>query len=181
MQAARKLEAFESYESYQYRATLEKKNEEMQRKVEKMFSEKQAKKIARFLKMLMLCAFVFASLAVMIFNYATLYEKQYAVNGLKSEIEQTKMDVEEIKSTLDSTVSLDNVERVAVTELNMQYPKPEQIIYIKSNWHYALDKPIQNKYLSKEEKSKNENLSGHVYDYILKFAFGEKTNLKAIK
>lgn len=181
MQTARKLESFESYESYRYYEAIQKREEEAKRNAEKKMRDYQAKKVTRFLRTLLFCSFVFASLAAMIYQYSALYEQQYVVNGLKSDISQMTMDIEEVKSTLDSTVSLDNVERVAMTELNMQYPKPEQIVYIKSNWHYALDKPSQNKYLGKEENTKSENLSGHVYDYIVKFAFGDKTNPKTVR
>lgn len=181
MQAARKLDVYESYESYRYREMLQKREEEARRNEEKKLRDHQVKKVTRFLKTLSLCAFIFGALAVMVYSYAALYEQQYVVNGLKSDINQMTMDIEELKSTLDSTISLDNVERVAMTELNMQYPKPEQIVYIKSNWHYALDKPSQNKYLGKKDANNSENLSGHVYDYILKFAFGEKTTPKTTK
>jgi cell division protein FtsL len=180
MQAARKLESFESYESYRYREALQKREENVKRNEEKKLRDHQVKKVTRFLKTLSLCAFIFGSLAVMVYNYAALYEQQYVINGLQTDINQMTMDIEEVKSTLDSTISLDNVERVAMSELNMQYPQPEQIVYIKSNWNYALDKPSQNKYLGKKE-DKSENLSGHVYDYILKFAFGEKVETKVTK
>ena len=181
MQAAKKMEVFDTYENYRYYETLQRRAEEVERNNDRKFRDCEAKKVTRFLKTLLFCSFIFASFAMMIYQYASLYEEQYVVNGLKSDIKQIGMDIEEVKSTLDSTVSLDNVERVAMTELNMQYPKPEQIVYIKSNWHYALDKPLQNKYLGKEEKNKNENLSENVYNYILKYAFGEKTNSTTIK
>lgn len=172
MQAAKKNISVESYEHYRYREELLRREEEKRRQTEKRLVEKQAKHVGRFLKGLVLCGFVFTALAGMIFKYAALYEAQYDVNNLKTEIAQEKMTIEEIKSTLDSTVSLDNVERVAVTELNMQYPKPEQIVYIKGNWHYNLT-PVANKNSNHSETPVvKENLGGAVYDYILKVAFG---------
>lgn len=177
MQAARRSISSESYESFRYREELLRREEEKRRTAEKKLIEKQAKRIGRFLKGLVLCGFVFTILAAMIFKYAALYEVQYNVNNLKSEIDQTKMDIEEINSTLDSTVSLDNVERVAMTELGMQYPQAEQIVYIKGNWHYALDKQSVPAATAVAKKPK-ENLGGTVYEYILDVAFGGKNTPK---
>lgn len=181
MQAARHLESYESYESYRYRLMTHQMEEEKKRNMEKKMKDQSAKRIVHFIKGISFCAFVFLSFAVMIFQYSSLYEQQYAVNGLENDIKQMTMDIEEVKSSLDTTISLDNVERVAMTELNMQYPQPEQIVYLQSNWHYALDKDSRSKYLSKEDTKTNENLSGQVYDYIMNFAFGdgkEKTIVK---
>lgn len=172
MQAARQLESYESYESYRYRLLTQQMEEEKKRHAEKKMKDQSAKRIVHFIKGISFCSFVFLSLAAMIFQYSSLYEQQYVVNGLQNDIKQMNMDIEEVKSSLDTTISLDNVERVAMTELNMQYPKPEQIVYLQSNWHYALDKNSGSKYLSKEDAKKNENLSGQVYDYIMNFAFG---------
>ena len=181
MQAARQLESYESYESYRYRLMTEQVEENKKRNAEKKMKDLSAKRIVRFIKGVSFCSFVFLSLAVMIYQYSTLYEQKYVVNGLNSEIKQMTMDIEEVKSSLDTTISLDNVERVAMTELNMQYPQPEQIVYLQSNWHYALDKDTRTKYLSKEDAKKNENLSGQVYDYIINFAFGDREKGTAVK
>ena len=180
MQSAKKIVSGETYEHYRYREELLRREEEKRRQAEKKLVEKQTKRIGRFLKGLVLCGFVFTALAGMIFKYAALYEAQYDVNNLKSEIAQEKMIIEEVKSTLDSTVSLDNVERVAMTELNMQYPKPEQIVYIKGNWHYSLN-PVTTAVGTKvaEKPENQENLGGAVYDYILKLAFGGNNATKA--
>ena len=80
------------------------------------------------------------------------------------------MDIDEIKANLDSTVSIDSVERVAIQELSMQYPKPEQIVYIKSNWHYALDKTDEIKYGEKVKKGMKTSQSASLYEYFMKIA-----------
>lgn len=178
---ARKLNANDAYEAYRAEQEAIKRAEEFKRTQERKLMDQHAKKIGQFLKTLTLCGFIFAALAVMIVKYAALYEAQYQVNELKSEIAQTTMDIEEVKSTLDSTISLDNVERVAMSELGMQYPTPEQIIYIKGNWHYQLTPRTATSQKLAAAQSKKENLGGYVYDYILKFAFGgnstQKTNV----
>ncbi len=169
---ARKLSANEAYEMYRIEQEALRRAEEKKRTEERKLMDQHAKKIGQFLRTLTLCGFVFATLAVMIVKYAALYEAQYQVNQLKSDIAQTKMDIEEVKSTLDSTVSLDNVERVAMSELGMQYPAPEQIIYIKGNWHYQLAPKEATGQSVAKTQDKKENLGGYVYDYILKYAFG---------
>lgn len=177
MQAARKHSVNEAYELYRVQEAARQRAENEKRLKEKKLMDMHAKRIGRTLKTISFFAFIFATLAVMILRYAALYEVQYKVNDISKEIAQTKMEIEEVKSNLDSTISLDNVERVAVSELGMQYPKPEQIVYIDGNWHYALKSAKVSPQAVAATNPSNDNMILSVYDYILKFASGD-TNQK---
>lgn len=177
MQAARKHDVNDAYELYRVQEAARQRAENEKRLQEKKLMDKHAKRIGRTLKLITFFAFVFATLAVMILRYAALYEVQYKVNDISKEIAQTKMEIEEVKSNLDSTISLDNVERVAISELGMQYPKPEQIVYIDGNWHYALKESKVATQTAMTNPKTHDNAILSVYDYILKFASGD-TNQK---
>ncbi len=69
-------------------------------------------------------------------------------------LKELNLQKEDLRVQLDSTIVLDNVEKVAVNELGMQYPQPEQIVYINSNWNYTLDDQFAN--LDKEPSLQND-------------------------
>lgn len=177
MQAARKHDVNEAYELYRVQEAARQRAENEKRLKEKKLMDLHAKRISRTLKTISFFAFIFVTLAVMILRYAALYEVQYKVNDIAKEIAQTKMEIEEVKSNLDSTISLDNVERVAVSELGMQYPKPEQIVYIDGNWHYGVNTVNASNQMVAAANPNTDNKILSVYDYILKFASGD-TNQK---
>lgn len=170
MGAARKLVEYTSSEDYVH--SMNKQFEEERRMKERYqkLQEARTKKTAQFIKTVVLFGAIFICLAFVVFRQAQVYQAQYEVAELEKDIKQTTMDIDEIKANLDSTISLDNVERVAMQELSMQYPKPEQIVYIKSNWHYALDKTGGMTYGENVKKGKSAAKESNLFGYFMKLA-----------
>lgn len=139
MLPARKLSTYHSYEEYQ-----RKQHQEKMKKASEILEKKQ-RRYQRKRRMQFLfrsfagCILVFGLLSFLVMRYAMIFEINYTINGLEREINELKLQKEDLRVQLDSTIVLDNVEKVAVNELGMQYPQPEQIVYINSNWNYTLD------------------------------------------
>lgn len=139
MLAAKKICEFDDYndyKNYMHETHIEAKKQKFQIKKEK---ESWVKRLASVSKTIFAALLMFASLALVVVIYANVYELKYNNYEYQKEIEQYKIEIEDLKSQLDSVVVLENIEKVAIEELNMQYPKQEQIIYINSNWNYKLD------------------------------------------
>ncbi|BEP29504.1 cell division protein FtsL [Helicovermis profundi] len=158
MRTARKIEEFDDYSDYcQYLYSSNVLYKQEQIKTRKI-NKKNKKKLSITFSTVFLAFIVCAGLGVLIYNYANIAELKYHNYELKRESAKLDIEVEDRLSKLESVVVLENVEKVAMTELNMQYPKPEQIVYIGSKWHYALtsnDKKIL-KDAKKIGDSKNE-------------------------
>lgn len=173
MQTARRQDHNHAYELYRIEQAAMARQEAEKKAREKMLRDKETKRITQTIKTYGFFLFVFAMLAVTILRYAALYEVQYKVNDLSKEIDQTNMEIEEVRAKLDNTISLDNVERVAMSELGMQYPKPEQIVYIDGTWHYNLNKQAKSNQTASATNPAHDNLIQSVYDYIMAFAAGD--------
>lgn len=170
MGAARKLVEYTTSDEYLNSVNQQLMEEKKMRRQSQKMIEVRAKQTGKFIKTVVLFGAIFICFAFVVFRQAQVYEAQYNVIELEREIKQTTMDIDEIKANLDSTVSIDSVERVAIQELSMQYPKPEQIVYIKSNWHYALDKTDEIKYGEKVKKGMKTSQSASLYEYFMKIA-----------
>jgi cell division protein FtsL len=147
MSTARTMTDFQNYDDY--RAYILKKNVEDAafRHEAKASQKKQRHRFAVTLRIIAFSALLFAMLSVVVIRYADVYEAKYHIHAMTSEIKQIHQEIEEINASMDSTVSLENVERVAVQELKMQYPQPEQIVYLTSNWKYSLDSASKSDYV----------------------------------
>lgn len=151
MSTARTMTDFDSYDDY--RAYILKKNVEdaARRHEEKVMKRKQRKRQSVTLKIIALSAMIFAAMSFVVIRYADVYQAKYDIHAMKSEIKQINQEIEEIRATMDSTVSLENIEQVAVQELKMQYPQPEQIVYLTSNWKYSLDSASKSDYVVEDK------------------------------
>ncbi len=139
MLAAKQISDFDDYNDYKnylHETHIQAKQEKIKIRKEK---ESWIKRLASVSKTIFAALLMFASLALVVVMYANVYELKYHNYEYQKEIEEYKIEIEDLKSQLDSVVVLENVEKVAIEELNMQYPKQEQIIYINSNWNYKLD------------------------------------------
>ena len=139
MLAAKKICDFDDYSDYKnyiHETHVEAKKQKFQIKKEK---ESWVKKLASVSRTIFAALLMFAALALVVVIYANIYELKYNNYEYQKEIEQYKIEIEDLKSQLDSVVVLENIEKVAIEELNMQYPRQEQIIYISSSWNYKLD------------------------------------------
>jgi len=144
MLPARKLSTYNTYEEY-HRQQHQDKMKKASDLLDKKQRRYQRKRRMQFLiQSFAGCLLVFGLLSFLVMRYAMIFEINYNINGLEREIKEFNLQKEDLRVQLDSTVVLDNVERVAMTELGMQYPQPEQIVYINSNWNYTLDDEYAN-------------------------------------
>jgi cell division protein FtsL len=86
----------------------------------------------------MVFAVIFGSI---IFQNSLVNEAKYDIFNLKSEIKSLNAKVEEMNAKIENHTELNNIEKIAIEELNMQYPSKEQMVYIDSNFHYVLESP----------------------------------------
>lgn len=139
MLAAKQISEFDDYndyKNYMHDTHVETKKQQFQIKKKK---ESWVKRLASVSRTIFAALLMFAALALVVVVYANIYELKYNNYEYQKEIEQYKIEIEDLKSQLDSVVVLENIEKVAIEELNMQYPRQEQIIYINSSWNYKLD------------------------------------------
>lgn len=83
-------------------------------------------------------AVIFGSI---IFQNSLVNEAKYDIFNLKSEIKSLNAKVEEMNAKIENHTELNNIEKIAIDELNMQYPTKEQLVYIDSTYNYALEIP----------------------------------------
>jgi len=154
MLPARKISTYDTYEAY-HRQQHQEKMRKASDLLEKKQRRYQRQRRMQFLfKSFAGCLIVFGLLSFLVMRYATIFEINYTINGLDREIRELNLQKEDLNVQLDSTIVLDNVERVAMVELGMQYPQPEQIVYINSNWNYTLDEEFA--HLDQEPAMQND-------------------------
>lgn len=155
MSAARNIAEFNNYDDY--RSYILKKNVEdtAWRHEVKCQNQKQHRHLKTSLRIIALSAMLFIALSFLVIRFADVYEAKYQIHSMQKEIKQMNQEIEEIKASLDSTISLENIERVAIQELKMQYPQTEQVVYLTSNWNYALDSTMKSDYVVEDRNSGN--------------------------
>lgn len=140
MLPARKIDEFDDfneYHNYILKSHVDLKKEQYKKQQEKAT---WVKKLNGVTKALTCAVLVFASLSLVVMSYANICERKYMNYGLQKDIVEYKLEIEDLKAQLESVVVLENIEKVAIEELNMQYPKQEQIVYVDSSWNYQLTK-----------------------------------------
>jgi cell division protein FtsL len=111
------------YDSYEY---LE------QSKQEKQLPKKSAKRKPKHRVHILSIVFVFAVSIFIISRYASLAEINFENKQLDKQIKQAQTENTDLNVQLMKSVNLDNLEKVAVDKLGMQYPDPmNQIIYVQ--------------------------------------------------
>jgi len=109
----------------------------------KRMEKENAKKMAfhNFMNMLHSVAIVLMIAALFssyIYKSSLVSEAKYDIFNLKSEIKTLNAKVEELSADIENQTELKNIEKIAVETLGMQYPAPEQMIYIDSTYHFVL-------------------------------------------
>jgi cell division protein FtsL len=132
---------------------------EQQSHEEKKLPKKSLKKKPKHKVNIMNIIFVFAVSIFLISRYAYIAEINYSNKQMDKEIKLAKTENTDLNVKLMKSVNLENLEKVAVEKLNMQYPDiMNQIIYVQvqqiedeiavdSDYHVVAD--IQeNKYIA---------------------------------
>lgn len=113
----------------------------------KRLEKETAKKVAfhNFMNMLYSVAIVLVVAALFstyVYKSSLVNEAKYEIFNLKAEIKSLNAQIEEMSANIENQTELKNIEQIAIESLNMQYPSNEQIVYIDSNYHFALAKPV---------------------------------------
>lgn len=116
---------------------------------------KKAKQNARILPIIL----VFSLSIVMISRYAYIAEINFNISRLEKEYKEILKQNEALNVSLMSTINLQTLEKIALEELNMQYPEPDQIIYVSSAKPVVESSSYDKTYYSKEDVEENKYLS----------------------
>ncbi|MDB8799200.1 hypothetical protein PN290_07380 [Romboutsia sp. 1001216sp1] len=91
----------------------------------------RAKKIKKMIFILSLSVGVFMTLIINICGYSVIGELKYSIGNLKKELRKEEIRLEEAKANADTKTSIQEIEKRAREELNMDYPTKNQIRYIQ--------------------------------------------------
>jgi cell division protein FtsL len=127
------------YDDY-WKYITEKNLEEAQQRYEIESRQRlEKRRLGMALQVIALCACVCLGFSGVVIRNAAIFQAKYEIHVLHSEVRDLQLEMEEIGARIDNTVSLHHVEEVALGELKMQYPQPDQVVHIEANWDYALE------------------------------------------
>lgn len=103
--------------------------------------------------------FVFAISVLLIARYAIIAEINFSINSLEKDYKNVLKENTDLNVQLMKTVNLDNLEKVAMEKLNMQYPDQSQYAYVKvpslnanldgmQKDYYSINEVQENKYIA---------------------------------
>lgn len=133
--------------------------EQLQKPEEKKLPKKNLKKKPKHRVNIMNIIFVFAVSIFLISRYAYIAEINFSNKQIDKEIKQVQTENTDLNVQLMKSVNLENLEKVAVEKLNMQYPDiMNQIIYVQvqqiddevaiNNDYHGTSDLQENKYLA---------------------------------
>ena len=79
---------------------------------------------------LSLC-FVGVLFGSLMFRYSIISELKYEINTLTRDLDEIKNQKKEIEVQLEHSNRSDVIEKIAMEQLQMQYPSDDQIVYIE--------------------------------------------------
>lgn len=133
--SAYEIEQF-NYSQAEKIVSIKKKRLEREKAKKKAFN--QVVNLFCSVAIVLIFAVIFGSI---IFQNSLVNEAKYDIFNLKSEIKSLNAKVEEMNAKIENHTELNNIEKIAIEELNMKYPSKEQLVYIDSNYNYALETP----------------------------------------
>jgi len=131
MMPARKYDYYDQWESSDYDKKLNIEEPKHVVRKKPRYGKAVLKVFACML--LVLCVMV-----LLIQRYAVISETKYRIFSHKTEIKELNTTKEKLNAELDSLFVIENVERIAIEDLNMQYPSASQVVYIGGNSNYAI-------------------------------------------
>ncbi len=99
--------------------------------------------------------FVFSVSIVMIAHYACLAEINFNINKLEKELKEVQKENSLLSVKLAQAINLQSLEKVALGELNMQYPDSEQIVYINVIKPLPKNDTVDKTFYSKKDALEN--------------------------
>ncbi len=104
-------------------------------------SKSQRKAPSRVIPAIMLFVvmmILFSMLVLVVYRYALIAETKYSIFTLKKEIKELSMKKGELHFQIETSVALDNIEKISTEQLGMSYPNQGQMIYIEAAKGYNL-------------------------------------------
>ena len=143
---------FVYYDDY-WKYIIDKNMKEAQQRYETELCQRhEDRRINAAILVIAICAVLCLAFSGIVIRSAEIYQAKYEIHIIQSEIRDMQLEVEELRAHIDNTISLNHVESVALNELKMQYPESNQIVYIASNWNYAMDDITEDSQLAEVEK-----------------------------
>lgn len=99
---------------------------------------------------------VFSISIIMIARYAYIAEISFNINRLEKKHSEIVKENSLLNVKLMQTINLQALEKIAFEELNMQYPDPDQIVYVNVGKPMQLKDVTDGAYLSKEDILENK-------------------------
>ena len=120
--------------------------------------EKKAKKTKKKVRIFPI-VLVFSMSIIMISRYAYIAEINFNINKMEKEYNKILKQNESLKVSLMGTINLQTLEQVAIEELNMQYPDPDQILYVSAAKPIRVNKGKDDTDYFKEDIEENQYLA----------------------
>ncbi|SHI62206.1 hypothetical protein [Lutispora thermophila] len=102
---------------------------------------------------------VFSMSIIMISRYAYIAEINFNISKLEKEYKEILKQNQAMTVSLMSTINLQTLEEVALGELNMQYPGPDQIVYVSAAKPVVEANNDEKEYFSKEDLEENKYIA----------------------
>ena len=114
-----------------------KKNNKIKHMNEYKKEKKNKHKNKRRIKLKKRISIFFISISTLVFliwsigGYVLVSDLKYEIHYLKQDLRKEEIRLEELKAKVDTSTSIQEIEKRAKEELNMDYPKKNQIRYIE--------------------------------------------------
>ncbi len=113
----------------------------------KNLQRKTYKKSHAKLNIVFCLVIISAAMIFLLLRYTEITEIRYRINKINNEISVMETEIQHLKAQLDQLTRSDIIEEKAVENLNMQYPKYEQMIFL------SLENEFSTNFSEEEENS----------------------------
>jgi len=101
---------------------------------------------------IVLCIILIAAAMIfLLLRYTEITEIKYRINKINNEISAVETEIQHLKAELDQLIRSDIIEEKAIEDLNMQYPKYEQMVFL------SLDSQVNTTLSLAEENTSIDN------------------------
>ena len=102
---------------------------------------------------------VFSISIILIARYAYIAEINFNINKLEKKHSEIVKENSLLNVKLMQTINLQALEKIALEELNMQYPDPDQIVYVNTEKPVQVNDVKDKAYFSKEDIMENKHVA----------------------
>lgn len=95
------------------------------------YKNRKGKKIKRKIQIIFSAIGLFGIIIANIYGYSIISKMKYDIHYLKKELREKQISLEELEADIGTNTSIQEIERKAKEELNMDYPEKDQIEYIE--------------------------------------------------